>query len=80
MSQKFTAMYQYDQNTFSIVHGKSQKPEVGDFAIVVHKTSLHVPDHPNRNQLKISEIIETRSHKTCPNSNISVVVLEKQEK
>ena len=77
MSQIFDAMYQYDKNTFSIIHNKYQTPELGDFARVFHRTALHKKEGGS-NQLKIIEITETRDHKTDPNQNISIVVLENQ--
>lgn len=73
----YIAMFQYGHDTFSVIHSPNLKPEINDTATVYHKTKLHKRDRAN-NALNIIEVVETRPHKTDPNSLISIVKCEPQ--
>jgi hypothetical protein len=73
----FTAMFQYEKDTFSVVHQKGLQPEPNDTATVYWKTLLHKKERSSHG-LNIVEVLETRNHKTDPNSLISIVKCEPQ--
>lgn len=73
----YTCMAQTGADTFTVIHSPAIKPEVNDGAMVYHRTLLHKKDRTS-NVLNIIEVLETRPHKTDPNSLISVVKCEAQ--
>lgn len=73
----YIAMFQYENDVFSVIHSKGLTPEVNDQATVYHKTKLHAKNRAT-NDLNIIEILETRNHKTDPDRLISIVRCEPQ--
>lgn len=70
-------MFQYSEDTFSVIHHQNLTVEVNDQARVYHKTKLHRPNKTSHD-LNIVEVLETRDHKTDPSSKISIVRCEPQ--
>lgn len=70
-------MFQYTDDTFSVINSKGLTPAVNDQARVYHKTKLHKVNKTTHD-LNIVEVLETRAHKTDPTSLISIVRCEPQ--
>jgi len=73
----YISMFQYTEDTFSVIHPKGSFPEVNDQARVYHKTKLHKANKTSHD-LNIVEVLETRDHKVDPSSSISIVRCEPQ--
>ena len=73
--KNFTAMFQYDETKFSVIHGKGDVPSVNDKANVNWMCSLISSSEVKTNSLIIEEIISTRPHKTDERSEITIVKL-----
>jgi hypothetical protein len=73
----YISMFQYSDDTFSVIHNQNLTPEVNDQARVFQKTKLHKPNKSSHD-LNIIEVLETRDHKNDPSSKISIVRCEPQ--